>query len=202
LESTRPNTDVTEFVGQLLRNVAGGMPVVKASTLTKNYKESTFSSEKSADNDQSFEVSQIQEWFITTFCQPIWAEFIDTAIMAQCFAGVEIPTPEELTPANRQLLFDSDWRGPGQKSLNPVVDEQATAMAVASGMKSYQSACAERGEDWRKNVRDDVAFIKFARAEGLDEMYIQQRLGAKPPVAGMTQQDITSNNPNEKLDKM
>ena len=67
----RPNSMAGEFIAHLLRTEAVSMPGIKSSTLTGDYRNSSFSSERSADNDTWPEIEEIQDWFAVGFCQPI-----------------------------------------------------------------------------------------------------------------------------------
>ncbi len=181
LNPVRPNANAENFLSYKLRGISAGAPGVKSSTITGDYRQSSFSSEKSAENDSFYEIQGLQNWFIANCCQPIYSEFIERAILFGAFEGVEIP--DDVRPQSRQLLYESYWHGPGTKSLNPMVDENAINLAIANGTMSLAQACLQKGTDYRKVVRENLEAARFMEEMGVPEWMIQQVMGAKQATA-------------------
>ena len=89
LNPNRPNSSAGEFISHLVRSEAASVPGIKSSTLTGDYRNSSFSSERSADNDTWPEIEELQNWFATGFCQPIYEECISAAVTAGLFEDTE-----------------------------------------------------------------------------------------------------------------
>lgn len=171
----RPNSEVSNFSDFLLRGVAGSFPGLKPSTVTGNYKQSSFASERSADNDTWRELEQLQDWMVWNSSEPVWEAFLDASAVAGLFDDV-LPSPEYYA-TNRERLIYASWNGPVAKSINPKDDEAASALAIRNGTSTIQKEAANRGYNWRENLEELAEYVAYAREQGLPETYIQSVLG-------------------------
>ena len=85
----RPNSNAEGFVNHLVRSEAVAVPGVKSSTHSGDYRNCSFSSERSADNDIWPEIEELQDRFSGGFNQPFYEEVIKTAVFMGLFAGVK-----------------------------------------------------------------------------------------------------------------
>ncbi len=141
-DPSRPGANVEGFINHLLRGTANGMPGLKSSTVTGDYRQSSFSSERSADNDAWPEMESVQEWFCCSFCTAVYERVIEAGVLAGFFDGVI--TPEEFLDQKQDLL-PVEWQCPVALSINPTDDVAADKDAIAGGFSSVQIACAKRG---------------------------------------------------------
>lgn len=176
----RPSTSAEAWINHLIRSTATALPGVKGSTLTGDYRNSSFSSERSADNDAWPEIEGIQDWFAYDFLQPLYQEIIRTAFLTGYFDG--IVTNSEFAD-NEKAFVAANWQGPVALSINPTDDATAAQLRVANGSSSVQRECAKLGTNWRSNLRDAAEFIEQAEALGLPESYISAVFGVEPPAA-------------------
>ena len=146
----RPNTNAEAWINHLIRSTATGVAGVKASTLTGDYRNSSFSSEKSADNDVWPELEGLQDWMATGYCQPIYVQVMRAAQLAGQFDDV-ISNGEFL--ARSHELLAANWQGPVARHLNPKDDAEAAEMRTHSGNSSPQQEMAKQGLDWRAQIR-------------------------------------------------
>lgn len=162
----RPNSTASDFINHLLRGEAGAFPGLKSSTLTGDYRNSSFSSERSADNDTWPETEQIQEWFADNFCQPIWDQLIEVGVQSNWFDKRQISLGQYRDDPFR---FNAClWNGPVAKSINPNDDAQADEKEIAIGVGSIQSKAAARGYNWRQILDDLVEYIEYGESIGLE----------------------------------
>lgn len=172
----RPNTGMPEFVSHLVRGEAVSVPGVKSSTLTGDYRNSSFSSERSADNDIWPELEEIQDWFAAGWCQPIYEEVISTAVAAGLFADIDGFEVADFNARKRDYL-KTNWQGPVPRSINPKDDADAARSRVKNGTSTPQRECAQIGRDWREILQELDEFISYAEELGLPEDIWQQALG-------------------------
>jgi lambda family phage portal protein len=156
----QPTTNIEGFAQHMQRKVAAGVPGTKASTITGDFRNSSFSSERSADNDTWPEVGEVQAWFGDYFCQPLFESAVRSAVLNGYFDGVI--TAEQFA-ANSRRLLRAKWQGPVQKSINPKDDVKAARERISGGLSSLQMECAKENVDWRDVVED--ARELFAEAE-------------------------------------
>ena len=156
----RPVDGVEDFSNHLVRGVATGLPAIKASSLTGDYRRSSFSSERSAENDIWREVNLLQDWFACNFCQPLYEALLEVELMeVYDFANPEVV-------AN---ITDAIWSGPVPKSINPEDDQAASVLSIQSGTSSRQIEAAKSGYDWKMLLEHEKEY-EDARA----------KLGLKP----------------------
>ena len=172
----RPNNGAGEFISHLVRSEAVSMPGVKSSTLTGDYRNSSFSSERSADNDIWPEIEEIQDWFSCGFCQSVYDEVITTAVAAGLFAEVKGFTVADFNDRKRDYL-KTNWQGPVPRSINPVDDADASRQRVKNANSSPQREAAQIGRDWREILQEDAEFIEFAKQLDIPQDIWQQALG-------------------------
>jgi lambda family phage portal protein len=178
----RPNAQAENFVQFLQRGISTGFPGTKSSTITGDYRNSSFSSERSAENDAWPEIEGIQDWLVSSYCQPTYEAAIRTGIQTGMLDGV-------LSGADQDTLFDATWNGPVARSINPKDDEEASKLAVQNGTSSPQKEATMRGHKWRENVEETAAYCSYLieklTAAGVKEDVIQaaiaEVLGGKMP---------------------
>jgi len=172
----RPNSTAEGFINHLLRGVATGLPGVKASSVTGDYRESSFSSERSADNDCWRETEMVQDWLAAHFCQPVWESVVEAGVRAGFF--VDVVDQEEFL-ADTQRFVGANWHGPVARSINPADDEQASALAIRNCTSSPQAEAAARGYDWAEIIKQNAEFYAAAANAGLPPEYALGVLGIK-----------------------
>jgi lambda family phage portal protein len=133
----RPNTSAPEFINHMLRSESAGVPGIKSSSLTGDYRNSSFSSERSADNDTWPEIEGLQDWMAESFCDPIYEAVIDTAVEEGLFEGIQGFSSSDYLKRREDYLA-AEWRGPVPRSINPKDD--AKCQPVANAIADIQSA--------------------------------------------------------------
>lgn len=176
LNSQRPNNMAGEFLGYLQRGEAVSVPGVKSSTLTGDYRQSSFSSERSADNDVWPEIEELQEWFADGFCQPIYERVIESAVAVGMFDDLDGFSVEDFV-ARRRTYLANHWQGPVPRSINPKDDEAAARGRIQNGVSSPQRECARLGRDWREVMQEVAEFIQYAQEQNVPADIWQQTLG-------------------------
>ena len=170
----RPGNNTEPFIQHLTRTSAVGLPGVKASTLTGDYRGASFSSERSADNDAWPELEVVQDWFALGFCQPIYEAVIRAGMLSGWFEGVVSAT--EFNEREKDFLAVR-WQGPVAKTINPMDEAKAADMRIANGSSTPQKEAAALATDWRQNLRDLKEYMEFGAELGLPEELVKQHLG-------------------------
>lgn len=172
----RPNAGAAEFLSYELRSIACGVPGTKGSTVTGDYRNSSFSSERSADNDAWPEIEGIQDWFAFNFMQPIFERVIEAAVIEGKFDDVAGFSAEDYLERKADYL-SCQWQGPVSRSINPTDDADAARKRVQNGASSPQIEAAILGRDWRDILRDLSEFKEYAAQIGISEDISSQILG-------------------------
>lgn len=170
---SRPNTNAEAWIQHLLRSTAAGLPGVKSSTVTGDYRNSSFSSERSSDNDAWPELEAIQAWFAGGFCQPIYEQVIEIGVVSGWFDHVEDFTLADFM-ARRNDYLAVEWQGPVSRSINPTDDAKASIAEIQGFTSSPQIECAKRGRNWREILKQISEFRTAAQEEQIPEEALQQ----------------------------
>lgn len=196
INPNRPNSGAEAFIAHLIRSEGVSVPGVKSSTLTGDYRNSSFSSERSADNDVWPELEDLQDFFSSGFCQPIYEEVVKTAVASGLFDDVPGFSAQDFNERMRDYL-NSQWQGPVPRSINPVDDADAARERVKNANSSPQREAAQIGRDWRQIIDEIDEFIAYCKDRKVPDDIWQQALGieqkdadaavAKAPKARMTE---------------
>lgn len=174
LSPNQPNMNPEAFVQHLQRGTAAAMPGTKASTVTGDYRNSSFSSERSADNDCWPEIQIVQEWFASHYCQPVWETILRTAIMEGYFDGLVSPEEFQESPSRYSA---ANWQGPVALSINPKDDAGAASARIAGGLSSLQMECAKINTNWRDVLNDIAELYAVAAEKGIPPEVINNIMG-------------------------
>jgi lambda family phage portal protein len=173
----QPNMNPEGFVQHLQRQTAGAMPGVKSSTITGDYRNSSFSSERSADNDAWPELHDVQEWFASSFCQPIYESLIRAAVLTGFFDGIISAAEFQANPGR---FSAANWQGPVALSINPTDDAKAASLRIKGGLSSLQMECAKQNVNWRTVIDNIAEMQEVAAARGIPEVVVNNILGVDP----------------------
>lgn len=128
------------FTKSQLRAVAAGLGVPDF-LMTGDLSEANYSSLRSGLVQFRRRVEALQYGVIVhQFCRPIWERFVTMAVLS---GQIEAPDFE----ANMADFLSCEWYPPAQQWVDPLKDQQAEALAVASGFKSRRQVVAAQGYD-------------------------------------------------------
>lgn len=170
----QPNMNPEGFVQHLQRGTATAFPGIKASTITGDYRNSSFSSERSADNDTWPELHDLQSWFAASFCQPVYETVLRNAVMSGYFEG--IVTAEEFQ-ASPGRFSSAKWQGPVALSINPKDDAESATLRIKAGLSSPQMECAKVNVNWRDVLNDIAELYEVAEEKDIPEEVVNNIMG-------------------------
>lgn len=176
----RPNSQAEQFFNFLLRSISVGVPGIKSSSITSDYRSSSFSSEKSAENDCWREIEPLQDLVTSHFLQPVWEKVLRFGVIEGRFGGMRTSDFDR----HSVELCRCHWGGPVPKSINPTDDENASALAIATGTSSLQRECSARGVDWKDILKEQEAVKGEREKLGLDPQPIPNALTSPAKAAG------------------
>ena len=168
------NMNPEGFVQHLQRGTATALPGVKSSTITGDYRNSSFSSERSADNDVWPELQDVQEWFSSSYCQPIWETCLRAAMFDGWFDGIVDIEEFQSSPGR---FSEAKWQGPIALSINPKDDAAAASARISGGISSLQMECAKVNVDWRAVLRDHAELYQVAEELKIPSEVVNNILG-------------------------
>lgn len=179
VEMHSPNINIAGYDGliaSVARDEAAALPGIKASTVTGDYRNSSFSSERSADNDAWPEIEVVQDWFASHFCQPIYEAIVTAAVAEGYFNDVPGFSRRKFVE-NRAAYLRCSWQGPVARSINPVDDENASEMRLRGGRSSPQKECAKNGTNFDENLDEIAEAYEKIKARKLPEVFFNSMMG-------------------------
>jgi len=197
MSPNQPNMNPEAFVQHLQRGTASGVAGTKASTVTGDYRNSSFSSERSADNDCWPEIQIVQEWFASQYCQPIWETILRAAVFEGYF-GDTVTIEEFQDDPNR--FCAAAWQGPVALSINPKDDAAAAAARIKNGQSSLQMECAKVNVNWRDVLNDIAELYEVAEEKGIPPEVIANIMGIDPQVQTASTEPDDTEDPAEEVD--
>lgn len=174
----RPNTNAEAFIQHLWRRIATAFPGIKGSTLTGDFRRSSFASERSADNEIWPEIEGVQQWWACSFQTPLYRDVIVTAVLTGHFDGV-VSTAEFL--ARSEQFLAADWQGPVARSINPKDDEEASELGRRNLTSSVQIDAARKGVSALEILSDIQEYVDQIQAtelpDDIKDRLVMQALG-------------------------
>lgn len=172
-DSKRPNVSIDDFIRSLLRGIAGAFPL-KASQLHNDYRESSFSSEASNENDLMPEILSLHSWFTSAVCRPIYETLILTARASGHFNGFD---DEPLVDAYTRKLTEATYPLPESRSINKLNDIMAAWARVKMNVSSVPDEAAKLGNDWVRIIEANKQYLDMCKAVGMPDAFSLSTLG-------------------------
>jgi lambda family phage portal protein len=136
----RPSQLLQAFRDSMLKAATSGVNA-SYSTVAKDYN-GTYSSQRQEMIDAYINYSALQANFAAQFTEPMWTQFIVSAMGANL-----IKQPKEV---DQLTLFDAQFRGPVAPWIDPAKEASGNLIQVRAGFKSLSQVIRERGENPRK----------------------------------------------------
>lgn len=168
-----PNTAFGEFSKSMLQGIATGLNV-SYHGLTGDLSSANYSSLRQGALDERDGWQETQRILIEHLLQPIFAEWLDMAVLA----GVLEIAPRDLAQASFPL-----WEPRGWDWVDPLKDTKADIMAIEAGLDTRTRVLAGRGLNFEDVVKQLSEEKKLAEAFGVDLSTVKN-----PEVAS---QDVT-----------
>jgi capsid protein len=177
--SNRPNDKCEDFTKHLLRQICGAFPL-KASEIHGDYRESSFSSEASAECSLMPYVLALHEWFVSSVCEPIFEEVVLAGRLNGYLNGFEQGEGD----IYERRLTEASYPLPEIRSINPTNDVKAAVMRVAAGFSSPQQEAAKFGNnDWESVIDQTAQYVAKLKEKDLPPEYGLAVLGVKTSIA-------------------
>ena len=163
IDPTHPSTAFPDFVKAMLRKYSSGLGV-SYSSMANDYSDVNFSSLRGALLEEREEWKSIQGWFINWLIQPIFNEWLTTALSF----GAITDNGQTLPAAKMDKFNKPEWKPRRWDWVDPLKDLQANVLAVEKGFKSRRQIISENGGDIEDTFADIEADEVLAEDHDLD----------------------------------
>jgi lambda family phage portal protein len=155
----RAAAGVKEFIQIQTRKIAAGTGQ-SYEVVSRDMSQSNYSSARQNGLEDRKTWVPIQNYMITHFCQPLWEEFV-----TYCVLSGEIYIKDFWSDPDK--YFNALWIAPGWTWIDPLKEVTASTKALEAGITTLKKICAEKGEDWKENLRQRAKEIEFAKELGI-----------------------------------
>ena len=188
LDWNHPNSIYGDFTGACLRGIACGLSV-SYPNLANDYASVNFSSGRMSRQEEMETWKFLQQCVATDFCEPIFAAWLEMALLSGVIkyalpSGREIVLPaSKLEKFNQPRFYGRRWQW-----LDPTKEVAAIAEQLRLKLTTRTEVCAELGKEWIE-ILDELEQEKLeASARGItlpeDAEQEAAMLAARPaPVA-------------------
>lgn len=149
-----PNGEFGDFVKACLRGIASGLGV-SYHGLSGDLEGVNFSSIRSGVLEEREVWKGLQEWLVDNFCQPVFEEWLQRALMA---GAVKTPSGGTLAALQFDKYNRAAWQPRRWSWVDPLKDMQANTAALDAGLRSRSDIIREMGRDpeevWREIQRE------------------------------------------------
>lgn len=155
-----PHEQYGTFVKAQLRGIAAGLGVAYHN-LAGDLEAVNFSSARAGTLEERDQWMILQDWFIAGFVRPVFAAWLDAALLAGEISVITQAGPRVLdSTVTDKVLAGVTLAGRRWAWVDPVKDVQANLMAIDGGLKSRREVAAEQGRDlddvWAQIAREQA----------------------------------------------
>lgn len=155
----RASAGVKDFIEIQQREVAAGTGQ-SYEVVSRDMSKSNYSSARQNHLEDRKTWVPMQKFMITHFCQPIWEEFV-----TYCVLSGEVQIKDFWNDPEK--YFNVHWIAPGWTWIDPLKEVAASTKALEAGITTLEKICAEKGEDWKENLKQRAKEQEYARSLGL-----------------------------------
>ena len=165
ISSDRPNSALKDFRNAMMKAVAAGT-MTRYSSIARDYS-GTYSSQRQELIEARTGYSTILDYLITAFYQPVWRNFVATAV-AQGLVDLRGADPDTIATAA--------FRGPVLPWIDPLKESQAQLTRLEGRLSSRHQIIREIGGD-PAVVDKEIAADPYPEEYGKDGMQQQEGEG-------------------------
>lgn len=152
---TRPGGEYDPFTVRQLRSIAAGCGI-SYEQVARDFTGGTYSSQRQAMMEDRREFEPLQQILIDDLCQPVWADFIELAVLNGDLIAPDFHRrPTAWTYA--------EWRGQGWPWIDPAKEAEASEKQLALNLTTRRQLLLDRGEDWREIDRQRAEELRSER---------------------------------------
>ena len=152
-------TDAAQYVKLQQRLIGAGQGLSYEAT-SRDMSQSNYSSARQGIIEDEQTYQEDKELFMELFLDEVYETFVVSGVLCGLF-----DIPDFWDPEKKDGYLKHEWVAAPKRWIDPLKETQAMKIALQTGQKTFQQACAENGQDWKK-VIDAMA---EARQYGLDK---------------------------------
>lgn len=156
-DPSQPAGEFPFFKKAMLMGAASGLNVAYNS-LASDLESISYSSIRAGSIEERDNWRILQSWFIEQFCQPVFDEWLDKALIRGALGGAK-PLPH----SKNEKFNAPSWNVRGWQWVDPLKDSIANIDAIKMGLKTRQMVLSEQGfdlEDVLEQLKQEKALVE------------------------------------------
>lgn len=145
INPSRPNSDAGPWINLMLRSIGVGVGL-SYERLSRDYSQTTFSSNRASDLEDRREFRPMQDWLVNRLCVPVWERFMVNLMLSGTLD--EFPDDVEFV-ADFNVWTAQAWQPPGWEWVDPVKEASASINAIENNLSTLADETGKRGKNWR-----------------------------------------------------
>lgn len=185
-----PEANYVSYVQFCLKQIASGLNV-SYFVLANSYNDINFSSARTALIEERDGWKREQNWFNENVLQPIYEDWLETALLNNAIKVFEKPIP-----ATKFDKFSANYRflGRSWSWVDPLKDAQARVLMIQNGLTTLTSALAEQGIEYEDLLAEKKREEELRKLFGVKEEDIVQPLSTEKPSVSNTAPNVANDN--------
>lgn len=152
-------TDATNYV-KLQQQLMSSGQGLSYEAVARDMSQTNYSSARQGSIEDELTYAEEKE-----LLEDCMSEIYETFVISCYLAGViEIKGFWE----KKALYLKHKWVESPKKWIDPLKEANANRIALQTGQKTYQQVCAENGRDWKEQIDDMSAVLKYAKEKGIE----------------------------------
>lgn len=154
-----PSGNFEPFIKSTLRSIASGLNV-SYNSLTSDLEATSYSSIRAGLLEERDAWRVLQNWFIDSFCQPVFDSWLPRAVLTQ----------DDLRPyaTTMRAINAPSWKPRAWSWVDPLKDAQAQILALEAGLVTRTELAAEQGRDFEELCEEAAREREIMQEYGIE----------------------------------
>lgn len=155
-------TDAAQYVKLQQRLIGAGQGLSYEAT-SRDMSQSNYSSARQGIIEDEQTYIEDKELFLEVFLDDVYETFVVSGVLSGLFN-----IPDFFDPGKREEYLSHDWVAAPKRWIDPLKETNAMKIALQTGQKTFQQACAENGQDWKKVIEAMAEARKYGLEHGIE----------------------------------
>lgn len=155
-------TDAAQYVKLQQRLIGAGQGLSYEAT-SRDMSQSNYSSARQGIIEDEQTYIEDKELFVECFLDEVYESFIISGVLCGLF-----DIPDFWDPEKKDKYLAHVWVEAPKRWIDPLKETQAMKVALQTGQKTFQQACAESGQDWKKVIEAMAEAREYGLEHGIE----------------------------------
>lgn len=155
-------TDAAQYIKLQQRLIGAGQGLSYEAT-SRDMSQSNYSSARQGIIEDEQTYIEDTELFREVFLDEVYESFVVSGVLSGLF-----DIPDFWDPEKREQYLTHEWVAAPKRWIDPLKETNAMRVALQTGQKTFQQACAENGQDWKKVIEAMAEAREYGLKHGIE----------------------------------